>query len=30
MLEIVANIGVSGFNEVFDEADYFFQFVALD
>jgi hypothetical protein len=30
MLEIVVNIGVSSLYEVFDEANYFFQFVALD
>lgn len=30
MLEIVVDIGVSGFYEVFDEANYFFQFVAFD
>jgi hypothetical protein len=30
MLEIVVDIGVSGFHEIFDEANYFFQFVSLD
>lgn len=30
ILEIVVDIGVSRFYEVFDEANYFFQFISLD
>lgn len=30
MLEIVIDISVGSFNKLFDEANYFFQFVTLD
>lgn len=30
MSDIVVDIGVSGLYEIFDEANYFFQFVTLD